>query len=75
MVTNILGLIIRNAVTEPKVVRTVEPRMLHTTETGCTENGGETSAYGMFLGKPIGKRQLGRPKMRWEGNVKINLDT
>lgn len=41
----------------------------------CTENEGENSAYGMFLDKPIGKRQLGRPKMRWEDTIKIDLDT
>jgi hypothetical protein len=75
MVTNVLDLIIRNAVTGPKIVRTVKPRMLHMTERARTVNEGENSAYGMFLDKPIGKRQLGRPKMRWEDNVEINLDT
>jgi hypothetical protein len=75
MVTNVLDLIIRNAITEPKIVRTVKPRLLHTTKRGRTENEGKNGAYGMFLDKPIGKRQLGRPKMKWEDNGRIDLGT
>jgi hypothetical protein len=26
-----------------------------------------------FLGKPKGKRPLGRPRRRWEYNIKMNL--
>ena len=75
MVTNILDLIIRSAVTRPKFFRAVKRRMLHRTERARTENVGENSDYGTFLDKPIGKRQLGRSKMRWEDNNKIDLDT
>jgi hypothetical protein len=49
--------------------------MLRKTERARTENEGENSAYGMILDKPTGKHQLGRPKVRWKDNVKINLDT
>jgi hypothetical protein len=27
----------------------------------------------ILVGKPEGKRQLGRPRRRWEDNIKINL--
>jgi len=27
-------------------------------------------AYGVLVVKPEGKRPLGRPKSRWEGNIK-----
>jgi hypothetical protein len=44
------------------------------------EMGGTCSAYGGgeryiqgFGGKPEGKRQLGRPRRRWEDNIKIDL--
>jgi len=30
-------------------------------------------AYGILAGKPVGKHPLGRPRRRWEDNVKINL--
>jgi len=28
---------------------------------------------GFWLGKPEGKRQLGRPRRRWDDNIKMNL--
>jgi hypothetical protein len=28
---------------------------------------------GFWWGKPEGKRPAGRPRRRWEGNIKINL--
>jgi hypothetical protein len=29
--------------------------------------------YRVLVGKPEGKRPLGRPRHRWEGNIKIDL--
>jgi len=29
--------------------------------------------YRVLVGKPEGKRQLGRPRRRWEDNIKIDL--
>jgi len=34
------------------------------------ENGG---AYRALVGKPVGKRPLGRPRRRFEDNIKIDL--
>jgi hypothetical protein len=35
---------------------------------------GETrNAYRILLGKPEGKRPLGRPRRRWVDNIKINV--
>ena len=31
------------------------------------------SAFKILTGKPIGKRPLGRPRPRWENNIKIHL--
>jgi len=31
------------------------------------------SAYRVFVGKPEGKRLLGRPRCRWGDNIKIDL--
>ena len=30
-------------------------------------------AHGVLVGKPEGKRPLGRPKRRWEDNIKMDL--
>jgi len=42
--------------------------------------GGTYSAYGerrgvyrVLVGRPEGKRPLGRPRRRWEDNIKIDL--
>ena len=32
------------------------------------------SAYKMLTGKPTGKRPLGRPKRRWEDNIRMDLE-
>jgi hypothetical protein len=29
--------------------------------------------YRVLVGRPEGKRPLGRPRRRWEGNIKIDL--
>ena len=31
------------------------------------------NAYRVSMGKPEGKRPLGRPRRRWEDNIKIDL--
>ena len=36
----------------------------------CGERRG---AYVVLVGKPEGKRQLGRPKRSWDNNIKIDL--
>ena len=31
------------------------------------------SAFRILTGKPIGKRPLGKPRRRWEDNIRINI--
>ena len=31
------------------------------------------NAYRVLVGKPEGKRRLGRPRRRWEDNIKMDL--
>jgi hypothetical protein len=33
----------------------------------------ERDVYRVLVGKPEGKRPLGRPKRRWEDNIKMDL--
>jgi len=35
--------------------------------------GERRGVYRVFVGKPEGKRPLGRPRRRWENNIKIDL--
>ena len=35
--------------------------------------GEERGVYRVLVGKPEGKRPLGRPRRRWEDNIKMDL--
>jgi len=35
--------------------------------------GDEWGVYRVLVGKPEGKRPLGRPRHRWEGNIRVDL--
>jgi hypothetical protein len=39
----------------------------------CSTNGEKRNAYRILVGKPKGKRTLGRPKGRRVDNIKIDL--
>jgi hypothetical protein len=35
--------------------------------------GEKRNVYRVWVGKPEGKRPLGRPRLRWENNIKMDL--
>jgi hypothetical protein len=39
----------------------------------CSTKGAKRNAYMILVGKPEGKRPLGRPRRRWVDNIKIGL--
>jgi hypothetical protein len=39
----------------------------------CSTNGENRNAYRILVGKPEGKRPLGRPIHRWLDNIKMDL--
>ena len=39
----------------------------------CSAYGGEERCIRVLVGKPEGKRSLGRPRRRWEDNIKMHL--
>ena len=47
-----------------------ERRKLHNAEL-CTEQS--RNAYRVLVGKPEGRRSLGKPRRRWEDNIKMDL--
>jgi hypothetical protein len=40
----------------------------------CSTHGEIKDRQQVLIGKPGGKRPLGRPKCRWEDNVKMDLN-
>ena len=56
----------------PNIIRDIKSRRLrwagHVARMGETRN-----AYRVLVGRPEGKRPLGRPRRRWEDNIKMDL--
>jgi len=40
----------------------------------CSTYGENRSVYTVLVGEPVGKRPLGRPRRRWEDNIKMDLE-
>ena len=39
----------------------------------CSAYGEKRGVYRVLVGKPEGKRPLGRPRRRWEDNIRMDL--
>jgi hypothetical protein len=39
----------------------------------CSTNGGKRNICRITVGKPEGKRPLGRPRRRWEDNIRMDV--
>ena len=42
-------------------------------DSSCSQNGRRWSAFKILTGKPTGKIPLGRPRRRWEDNIRMDL--
>jgi hypothetical protein len=61
-----------NLYSSPNVIRMI--RLYRMTWSGHVARMEEkTNAYRVLVGKPEGKRPLGRPMRRWENNIRMDL--
>ena len=56
----------------PNIVRVIKSRRMRWAG-HVTRVGEEREVYRYLVGKPEGKRPLGRPRRRWVDNVRMNL--
>jgi hypothetical protein len=63
---------LHNFYSSPNIIRTIKSRRMRWTG-HVARMGEKTNAYKILVGKPEGKRPLGRPRRRWVDNIKIDL--
>jgi hypothetical protein len=55
----------------PNIIRIIKSRSMqwagHVARMKATRN-----AYGVLVGKPEGRRPVGRPRCKWEDNIKLD---
>jgi len=57
----------------PNIVKVIKSRILRWAGHVARMEEGR-SVFKMLTGKPTGKRPLGRPRRRWEDNIRIDLE-
>jgi hypothetical protein len=63
---------LRSLYSSPNIVRVIKSRRMRWV--GHVARMGEgRGVYRVLVGRPEGKRPLGRPRRRWEGNMKLDL--
>ena len=55
----------------PNIVQVIKLRMIWAEQ--VARMGERRHVYRVLVGKPDGKKPLGRPRHRWEDNIKMNL--
>jgi hypothetical protein len=56
----------------PNIIRVIKSRRMRWPG-HVARMGEKRGAYGILVGRPEGRRQLGRPRRRWEDNIKMDL--
>jgi hypothetical protein len=63
---------LHNLYTSQSIIRIIRSRRMRWAE-HVARMGEKRNAYRLLVGKPEGKRPLGRPRRRWIDNIKIDL--
>jgi hypothetical protein len=64
---------LHNLYASPNIIRIIKSRRMRRAR-NVAQMGGKRNAYRILVGKPEGKRPLGRPRRRRVDNIKIGWD-
>jgi hypothetical protein len=64
---------LHNLYSSPYIIRQIKSRRLRWAE-HVARMGEERKVYKIMVGKPEGKRPLGRPRRRWEDGIRMDLE-
>jgi hypothetical protein len=62
---------LHNLYSSPSISRIIKSRRMRLAR-HVARMGEKRNVYRLLVGKPVGKRPLGRPRRRWMGNVKMD---
>ena len=64
---------LKDLYSSPNIVRVIKSRRMRWAgHVACMEEG--RGVHKVLVGRPEGKRPLGRPRRRWEDNIKMDLE-
>jgi hypothetical protein len=63
---------VHNLYSSPDIIRQVKSRRMRWAE-HVARMGEDRKVYKVLVGKPEGKRPLGRPRRRWEDGIRMDL--
>jgi hypothetical protein len=64
---------LHNLYSSPDIIRQIKSRRMRW-EGHVARMGEGRNVYRVLVGKPEGKRPLGRPRRRWENGIKVDLE-
>jgi hypothetical protein len=64
--------VLRGLYSSPSTIRTIKSRRMRWAG-HVARMGEKRNAYRLFVGKPEGKRPIGRPRRRWVDNIRMDL--
>jgi hypothetical protein len=65
---------LHNLYSSPSIIRIIKSRKMRWAG-HVARMGEKRNVYRLLVGKPEGKRPLGRPRRRWMDNIKLDLST
>jgi hypothetical protein len=69
---NLHNEVLRDLYSSPSIIRIIKSRWMRWVGI-VAQMGVNTNAYWLLVGKPEGRRQLGRPRCRWVYNITMDI--